>query len=70
MKKPPVVFAIGSKVKIDGDLTAVVLGVTMRSSGVSYEVVWWEERSRRSEWLYDFEVSAVKGSKTMEVGFK
>jgi hypothetical protein len=46
------VLAIGTQVTIDGDIPATIRAVTIYSNTwVKYCCVWWDERTRREEWL-------------------
>lgn len=40
------VYAIGSDVLLDDDVSAKVIAVVIREGRVTYNVVWWNERSR------------------------
>ena len=46
------VFAIGSKVTVDGDIPATIRAIEIRGEIglISYQCVWWDERNRRVEW--------------------
>jgi len=65
------VFKPGSKVTIGGDIAATVKQVCLQSDGVTYEIVWWSERTRNTQWFADFEVNAPKDGKPElgKVGF-
>lgn len=62
-------FPVGTSVQIDSGLPATVTGINIRERGVSYEVVWWEDRKRFNEWLFEFEVKGRAEDKTLEIGF-
>lgn len=52
-------FHLGQKVKIGGDIPAFINAIAQKLSGeVSYEVVWWEGRQRRSEYVAKGEITA------------
>jgi hypothetical protein len=60
-------------VRIGGNIEARVLRVNIagdRSSDVSYEVVWWDGRQRKRDWLSPAEVEPVPASDTIPVGFR
>jgi hypothetical protein len=64
------VLAIGTEVTIDGDIPAVIRGITIYSpEWIKYECVWWDERSRKEEWLTIDEIT-VKTPATSTVKFK
>jgi hypothetical protein len=47
------VYEIGSQVLIDGDIPATVTAINIRGieHRLQYEVTWWDERNRKSDWL-------------------
>jgi hypothetical protein len=51
------VYPIGSEVLIDGTITARVTAIMIRAE-VSYEVVWWNDRERRVEWVEHWEIAS------------
>ena len=49
---------LGAKVYIGGDIPAVVNGILTRvNGGLEYEVIWWDGRTRRCEWVSPLEVT-------------
>lgn len=47
----------GAAVKLDGGVDGLVTAVAIREGGkVTYEVVWWNDRTREREWLEACEV--------------
>lgn len=57
------VYAIGTQVTIDGDIPAVIRGVTIYSPAwVKYLCVWWDERQRKEEWLTEDEIAVSEKS--------
>lgn len=54
------VYELGSECLIDGEIPARITAVSLRpalnSVRVSYEVTWWDERSRKCEWVEPGEV--------------
>lgn len=62
--------AIGSRVKIDGDIEGVVLAFAVRGSTITYDVAWWSDGKRETEWFQDFEVRAIEGEPRTVVGFR
>ena len=55
---------IGLERAIRGQITAICI----RSSGITYEVVWWAESQRHCQWLTAAEVVAEEGQETMKLG--
>lgn len=59
------VIAIGTSVIIDGDIPAVVRAVTIYSdTWIKYLCVWWDERTRKEEWLTADEIQPGNRSAT------
>lgn len=65
------VWAPGTKVLIaDGEIPATVTAVLIRESGkITYEVVWWDKRSRICQWFENMEVVQYKEACRNNVGF-
>jgi len=64
------VLAIGTHVIIDGDIPATVRGIWIRAANyIQYDCVWWDERSRKSDWLTIDEIQ-VKDNITAAVKFR
>jgi hypothetical protein len=64
------VYAIGTAVIIDGDIPATIRAFTIYSdTWVKYCCVWWDERTRKEEWLTADEIQ-FKGNATMGVRLK
>jgi len=61
----------GHTVSLFGDeILAIVLKVCIEEQGiVTYQVSWWSGRERKTAWVHRFEVTQLKGSKMMEIGF-
>jgi hypothetical protein len=54
------VLEVGSKVILDGDIPATVTALNIRGieHRLTYEVTWWDERTRKSEWVDPFEIES------------
>lgn len=52
------VMEIGSKVLLDGEIPATITSINIRGleHRLTYEVTWWDERQRKSEWVDPFEI--------------
>lgn len=50
------VYAIGSDVILDDDVSAKVIAVIIREGRVTYNVVWWNERSREETEVEAWEI--------------
>lgn len=65
------VLAIGTRVTIDAEIPATIRRIEIRGpqhDQISYECVWWDERTRKSEWLSPDELT-TKESQHMPVTF-
>jgi hypothetical protein len=60
----------GQRVEVIGtDIKATVAGVSRRSDLLEYDIVWWANGERKTEWVYDFEIKPfIDNSK--KAGFK
>jgi len=48
------VYKIGTKVVLDGDIKAKVVGLSLSGDMTpSYKLMWWNERNLVFEWLLD-----------------
>lgn len=52
------VYAVGSQVLIDNGISARVVSIQIDQAAVSYKVVWWNERERRTEWVDTWEIQS------------
>lgn len=50
------VLAVGSEVLLDGAVSARITAIFIRDAGITYEVVWWNERERHEEVLEPWEL--------------
>lgn len=66
------VFQVGSPVIIGEHIEARVLAISIyEHNRVSYQVVWWDGNTRKTDWLESFEVQPHKGEITkLRIGFK
>jgi hypothetical protein len=65
------VLAIGTQVVIDAEIPATIRAVTIYSdTWIKYLCVWWDERSRREEWLLAEEIKPQNGSRTMRIAMR
>ena len=63
------VYRIGSKVLIaNEDIEGMIIGICMRLNDVTYEVVWWDHRTKRTAWLYSNEFRPKDYNK-QKIGF-
>lgn len=62
------VYAIGSEVILDDAVSAKVIAVIIREGRVTYNVVWWNERSREEAEVEAWEIRPDgENAKTMRV---
>ena len=71
MSEPILVFPAGTQVVIAGEITATIHCVSIRQDTVvSYQVVWWNGRSRHEEWVWASEVAPIfESAPKRTVGF-
>lgn len=66
------VFELNSEVLIDGEIPAFITAISIRPAGegvrVSYEVTWWDERTRKCEWVEPYEIKP-KSDKRSSLSF-
>ena len=64
------ILPIGTKVIIGGSIQATIIGISIREqNNLTYEVMWWNEGNRKTEWLWPIEIEASP-DKMYVVGFK
>jgi hypothetical protein len=63
------VHEIGTAVTIAGDVPAMILRVQIDGADVSYEVAWWNGRSRSTAWLLPAEIEATVAP-GLRIGFR
>lgn len=68
-QKSVVVYAPGTEVRIGGGITGMVLAVTVRGTGASYDVAWWNGSTRCNAWLDACEISMADDSQARTIGF-
>lgn len=54
----------------DDTFVVRVLGVAIYEEGVQYQVVWWEGREIKVEWVNESEVVSLRESEFQTVGFR
>lgn len=66
------VYEIGSEVIIDGDIPAVITAFEVRGKVglITYQCAWWEDRTRKSEWLTENEVKPKDANRKQSISFK
>lgn len=59
------VIEIGSDVTIDNDIPAIVTALEVRGAEhlLTYQVTWWDERTRKVEWVTPREVKATQAKR-------
>lgn len=62
------IYKVGSKVKLTPEVEGTINGVTIRSTGVLYECVWFNGRTRCSDWFYEHELTSDQ--EKIKIGFK
>lgn len=71
-EKPLMVSVIpcGQDVRIGDDIPAKVSAVSIRDKRILYEVTWWDGRTRKVEWLEEFEVKQTCATPRSAIGFR
>lgn len=64
------VISCGSDVRIGDDIPAKVSAISIRDKRVLYEVTWWDGRTRKVEWLEEFEVKQTCDTPRSAIGFR
>jgi hypothetical protein len=61
MKKVEV-FNIGTKVQLNPEITATIIGINIRSAQhlITYECGWWNSKSYDTKWFYAEELKLVE----------
>lgn len=64
------VFPIGARVTIDpeGEITAEITAILILSNGIQYQVVWWDGRLRKCEYLNEAEIQGT--TPKQQIGFR
>jgi hypothetical protein len=56
---------------MDGEIPAKIRAVTIHSpTWIKYLCVWWEERTRKEEWLHEDEFTVQNGGRKIGVTYK
>jgi hypothetical protein len=70
------VYAVGTIVKIGpkdggavGSIDGEIVAVCIYRDHIQYQVAWWDERARKTEWLHEHEVSADSDYRLDRIGF-
>lgn len=50
-------------------ITGLVVGICISINGIEYQVVWWEGRNRKCDWINSVEVTETSDS-LQRIGFK
>jgi len=64
------VYPIGAEVTLarDPNFKGVVIGICIRGTGVTYDVVWWDNSTRYQSWLEEIEINHT--GKRVMIGLK
>jgi hypothetical protein len=65
-----VVIEVGSPVMLDGDIPATITALEVRGSEhlLTYQVVFWDERTRKAEWVTPEEIKHAEQRRTIRFG--
>ena len=65
------VMQIGSPVTLSDDIPARITSISIdENCRITYQCVWWNGRTRTSEWLEQFEVTRTDETQGMTIGFR
>ncbi len=65
------VMQVGSPVTLSGDIPAIITSIAIDGKcHITYQCVWWNGRTRNSEWLKQFEVTRTDEAEGMTIGFQ
>ena len=64
------VIEIGSAVILDGDIPATIGALEVRGSEhlLTYQVIFWDKRTRKTEWVTPAEIKHAEQRRTMRFG--
>lgn len=68
-----IVIKPGTRVRLSVGKDAVVGTVTavcLRDKSITYEIVWWDGRIRKCEWVSEGEAIPIEGSSETKLGFR
>jgi hypothetical protein len=60
----------GQKVTLVGGQAAQVTAASIRSAALSYEVVWWDGKTRCCQWVDPCEIDSAGEVEKQTIGFK
>lgn len=67
--KSMTLIEIGAKVEVvEQGVRGIVTAISIRPQGISYEVVWWDGKTRKCEFLEEMEVMQMSRN-TKTIGF-
>jgi len=64
------VYKSGTRVKVNGDTFATVVGHWLEYDTLQYRVVWWHNGERKLEWVYDCEIDELDHTERIDLGFR
>jgi len=65
------VMQVGSPVMLSGDIPARITSIWIEDKcRIQYQCAWWEGRTRRCEWIEQFEVVRTDETQGMKIGFR
>ncbi len=64
------VFAPGTACVLGDGIPGIITGIMVDAAGIQYRVAWWEKRTRKHEWVYDYEINGkADTSERISIGF-
>ena len=65
------VMQVGSPVTLSDNIPARITGIAINEKcHLTYRCVWWDGRTRKNEWLEQFEVTRTDETQGMTIGFQ
>jgi hypothetical protein len=60
-------FAIGQRVTLsEPGIKAIVTQILFNADGVQYQVAYWDDSVRRTEWVFASEIESIKAPTPIE----
>ena len=63
------VWPCGTTCIVGDDVNATIRTISINPEGVSYELMWWQGRDRKTAWFYDSEFEVNNGTRKATLGF-
>ena len=64
------VLKIGTKIKVGEDIPATIIGIAIYTYSIEYKIVFWDSRTRKTEWIEESEITNMAVEDKQNIGFK